>query len=141
MEYHEATAETLRRLLLMFEGVTVDRLRTHPSGSATVTLRIASPASVARFACWAQNSNVALYVWGNSWGRTEEEWTSPDRVRYELRAGGGDLIDADGPSDPPLFSIHMFCAHMVRDLADRGRLEQAEADRLLVGWGLKQRIA
>jgi hypothetical protein len=138
MEYHEATAETLRRLLLMFEGVTVDRLRTHPSGSATAILRIAHPASVARFACYARNTNVAFIVWGESWGKTEEEWASPERVRYELSSGGGEIIDVDGPSDPPVFSIHLFCAHLVRDLAGRGRLDRAEANRLLGGWGLGQ---
>src|SRR4029079_9409435 len=89
-----------------------------------------------RFACYARNTNVALITWGESWGKTEEEWASPDRLRYELSSDGGEVIDVDGPSDPPLFSIHLFCAHLVRDLADRGRLDLAEANRLLGGWGL-----
>ena len=141
MAHHEATAETLRRLLLMFQGVTVERLRTHPSGGASAMLRIANSASVARFACWADNTNVAFLIWGNSRGRTEEEWASPDRVRYELRADGGELIDAEGRSDPPLFSIHLFCSHMVHDLADRGLLDSAEANHLLGSWGLALRSA
>jgi hypothetical protein len=61
----DATAETLRRLLLMHEGVTIDHLHTHPSGCAMATLRIADPASIARFACWAQNSDVGVHVWGD----------------------------------------------------------------------------
>jgi hypothetical protein len=77
MTYDEATAETFRRLLLMFEGVTIDRLRTHPGGSASAVLRIDHPASVARFACWAQNTNVAFHVWGESWGQTEGSGRRP----------------------------------------------------------------
>ena len=40
------------------------------------------------------------------------------------RGEGPYLIDADGRSEPPLYSVHMFCAHMVHDLADRGRAKQ-----------------
>ena len=141
MKHHEATAETLRRLLPLFEGVTVDQLRVHPSGSASVTLRIAHPASVARLACWASNANVSFIVWGKSRGRNEEEWASPDRIQYELRADGGELVDADGRSDPPLWSVHVFCAHLVHDLADRGRLDSTTANRLLGSWGLGLRNA
>jgi hypothetical protein len=126
---HKATAETLRRLLPLLEGVSVDHVRTHPSGYATVTLRIAHPASVARLACWAVNTNVSFIVWGDSWGTTEEEWASPDRVRYELRAGTNPIEPPDPPSE-----IQMLCAHLVKDLAGRGLLDRAEADRLLSSW-------
>jgi hypothetical protein len=126
---HAATAETLRQLLPMLEGVSIDRLRTHPSGYATITLRIAHPASIARLACWAVNTNVSFIVWGDSLGETEEEWASPDRVRYELRAGTNPIEPPDPPSE-----IQMFCVHLVNDLASRGKLDRAEADRLLGSW-------
>ena len=54
---HKVIAETLRRLLPVLEGVSLEHIRTHPSGYATITLRIAHPASVARLACWAVNIN------------------------------------------------------------------------------------
>src|SRR5438105_1513815 len=128
MDYR-ATAETLRRLLLIYEGVTVDRRRAHPSGSVTVTLRIAPPASLARLACWAANANVACYVWVESGGTTDEEWASPDRVRYELR------VAADPEGAEPPSAAQRLGSHLVNDLAERGLLDRAEADRLLVDWG------
>ena len=141
MTHDESTADTIRRLLMKFEGVSVERLKVRASGSASVTLRIAHPATIARFACWAQNANVAFHIWGESWGRSEEEWASPDRVRYELRADGNGVIDSEHRSDRYPNSIDMFCAHMVHDLADRGCLDSVEANRLLDGWGLRQRGA
>lgn len=119
-------AEILRRLLHMLDGVGVERLRTHPSGSATAVLRISHPVSVARLACWATNTNLSLSVRGESWGATDEEWSAPERVSYVLTSG---TAPAEGPDQR--LSVELFCNQMINDLADRGRLDRTEADRLL----------
>jgi hypothetical protein len=130
---HATIAKGLRLLLVMYEGVTIDRLRTHPSGHATVTLRITSPASVARLACWATNSNIGCSVWGDSRGTTEGEWASPDRVRYELRA------EPEPEGAEPPSAVQMFCNHLIDDLRDRGHLSEGEATRLLNDLDLGER--
>jgi hypothetical protein len=53
---------TLRRLLGLYEGVIVDRVRLGPSGSASVSLRVSNLASLARLACCAQNANVTFFI-------------------------------------------------------------------------------
>jgi hypothetical protein len=113
----------LRRLLVMLEGVSLHHLRTHPSGHATASLRIACPASIARLACFATNCNVGMYVWGDSRGTTEESWSLPERVYYEIRSGSEKMTDMP-------YSIEFFCGELVRDLCARGLLSADEADCL-----------
>jgi hypothetical protein len=119
-----AIADVLRRLLVMYPGVSIDHLRTHPSGYATVSLRISQPASLARLACCAAGAKVAFFVWADSAGSNEEQWASPDRVRYELRASA-DPVTTALPS-----TAQLLCAHMLPQLVDLGCLDQTEADRL-----------
>jgi hypothetical protein len=128
MDYREMAA-VLRRLLGLYEGVTIEHLRTHPSGYATATLRLTNPASLARLARCAADGNVALFVWADSPGTTEEEWASPDRVRYELRA------EADPKGEESPTNAQLLCAHMIGDLIRRRLLDEAEGRQFLVRWG------
>src|SRR5262249_16937096 len=86
------------RLLGLYKGVTVEHPSGHPSGRASFTLRITEPTSVARLAFHASDAVMAFEVWPTSHlfppdpdgqamrGRSEEEWASPDLIRYVLRA-------------------------------------------------------
>lgn len=117
----------------MLEGVTVDRMRSHPSGYATITMKIANSASIARLASWAANTNVTFFVWCHPFETadeecrtTDEEWASPDRVRYELRGGTNPRGSPDSPSN-----MQLLCGHLIEYLAAREILAGADANRLL----------
>jgi hypothetical protein len=111
----------LRRLLSLYEGVVVDRVWCHPSGSANIMLRISNPESLGRLANFAQNTNVAFLVWADAPG---DSWA--ERVLYELRAEP----DPEGTEYP---AVEHLCGNMIYDLVCRGMLDQAEAEKLLGG--------
>lgn len=113
---------TVRRLLELYEGVTVDLVRCHPSGAANIVLRSTNVASLGRLASCAQNANLAFYVWAD---HPAKEWA--DRVRFELRAGP----DPDGAEYP---SVEHLCVDMANQLVECARLDRAERDRLLGIW-------
>lgn len=118
----------LQRLLVLYEGVTVERLRCHPSGSGGALLRISSHASLARLAECAVKANVALAITAVSRGNTDEEWSRLDRLQFQLSA-------RQDPEGMEGLTVQLFCAGMVQDLARRGLLNRAEADQLLSRWG------
>jgi hypothetical protein len=123
-----ATMETCRRLVGLYKGVTIERFQAHPSGSANIVMRIMEPATVARLAHCAIHANFSLLVWADSRGTTEEEWASPERIRYELRAGSG-------TADEPELSVVILCVAMAEELATLGLLDSAEAKTLRSAWG------
>ncbi|VTS07584.1 hypothetical protein [Tuwongella immobilis] len=123
-----ATMETCRRLVGLYRGVTIERFRAHPNGSAHIVMRITEPATVARLAHCAIHANVGMLVWADSRGSTEEEWAFPDRVRYELRA-------APGSGDEPQLAVVLLCVGMAEELADLGVVDREEVKSLRAGWG------
>jgi hypothetical protein len=123
------TAEALRTLLGLYEGVRIGRVRIHPSGAASVVLQVTHPTSLVRLARCAENANVAFYVWSNSQGVTEEGAEYDEGPWYELRA------EANPPGSELPTTAQMFCADMVHDPVRRGILDQVQGNRLLAGWG------
>ncbi len=122
------TAEALRTLLGLYEGVRIGRVRCHPSGSASVMLQVAHSTVLVRLARCAENANVALYVWSDSQGVAEDESES-DGPWYELRAQANPP-DMEAPS-----AAEMFCSCLAADLTSRGILEPSQGERLLEDWG------
>ena len=123
------TAEALRSLLALYEGVRIGRVRCHPSGSASVLLQVAQPASLVRLARCAENANVAFYVWSSFQGVTTEGSGYDDGPWYELRA------HENPPGTDLPSTAQTFCGYMVHDLTSHGMLEESQGDRLLDGWG------
>ena len=123
-----ATMDVCRRLVGLYEGVTIERFRAHPSGAAHIVMRITEPATVARLAHCATNSNVGMLVWGDSRGSTEDEWASPERIRYELRAEPGSV-------EEPELNVVTLCVNMAEQLASLGLLDREEVRTLRAGWG------
>lgn len=123
-----ATMETCRRLVGLYKGLTIERFRAHPTGSAHIVMRITEPSTVARLAHCAIHANVAFLVWADSRGSTEEEWASPERIRYELRA-------EVGPAEEPQQAVVLLCVGMAEELASLGLLERSEVESLRKGWG------
>lgn len=114
------SAEALRTLLQLYEGVRIGRVRCHPSAHSSVLLQVTDPTTLVRLARCAENANVAFYVWSDSQGVAEEAPESSGPW-YELRA----------QADP----VEMFCSCLVHDLTSRGTLEPLQGERLLAGWG------
>lgn len=123
-----ATMDVCRRLVSLYPGVTVEHFRGHPTGAAHIAMRITEPATVARLAHCAIDANVGMLVWAESRGSTEEDWASPDRVRYELRA-------EPGTEEEPQLSVVILCVCMAEELSELGLLDRAEARALRAGWG------
>jgi hypothetical protein len=115
---------TVRQLLELHDGVTVEFVTCHRSGSTNIMLRIADPWSLGRLAAEAENTNVAFIVWAGDNGPTDD-WAST--VRFELRAAG----DTEGTEWSPL---EQLCANMFHDLCRRGLLDPAEKERLFAPW-------
>ena len=122
-------ADVLRRLLAMLPGVQIDRMRTHPSGLAIVIMRVSEPSSIGLLASSATNNNLRLLVRGHSRGRSLEDWSSPERVRYELWAGDYRSPMPQSPRTLPT-TIRLFCEQLIRDLRELGRIEPEEAKAL-----------
>jgi hypothetical protein len=137
------TIATCCRLLVLYKGVTVERSSGHPSGHASFTLRIAEPASIARLAFHASDAVMSFEVWPTSHlfppppsearvraRRSEEEWCSPELIRYVLRA-------TPSPNDEgePQLKVVVLCVCMAQQLADLGLLDREEVVRLRAGWG------
>jgi hypothetical protein len=138
----EETIAACCRLLGLFKGVTVEHFQGHSSGRASFTLRITEPASVARLAFHASDAVMSLEVWPTShWlspapdgqavrGRSEEEWASPDLIRYVLRA-----TPSAGDESEPQLKVVVLCVCMAEQLASLGLLDREEVGRLRAGWG------
>ena len=129
------------RLLGLFKGVAVEHSSGHPSGKASFTLRITDPASVARLAFLASDAVMALEVWPTSHlfppalvqgtsVRSEEEWASPDLLRYVLRA-----TPLPGDEGEPERKVVTLCVCMAEQLARLGPLDREEANRMRAAWG------
>jgi hypothetical protein len=124
------TAEALRTLLGLYEGVRLGRIRCRPTGEVSVMLQVTDPRSLVRLAGCAENANVAFYVWPDSQGPTEEGTDFDEGPWYELRA------QANPPgTDPTTTAAEMLCGHMTTDLVRRGVLDVSEANRLHLAWG------
>jgi hypothetical protein len=123
------TADALRSLLDLYEGVRIGRVRCHPSGSASVQLQVAHPATLVRLARCAENANVAFLVWSDFQGIAADGSENDAGPWYELRAAGDDP-GAEWPS-----TAQMFCSDLVHDLVRHGTLDQTQGTQLLVSWG------
>jgi len=121
-----SVAEVLRELLSMYEGVRVARVRCGPHGYVSAIFHVEQPALLNRFASFAENANAGLLVWSNSEVKGSEGETPWFEWRVNPQAAESE------PSPAPLY----LCAYMIRDLTERGVLDQPEGDRLLakVGW-------
>lgn len=113
-------AETLRRLLGLYEGVRVARVRCGrpPAYPLSAIFQVAEPTLVNRFASFAENANVAFLVWSNGQVKGSEGETP----WYEWRVN---------PDSARSYTPRQLCAYMVSDLTKRGVLDQLEGDRLL----------
>ena len=72
------SAEALRTLLQLYEGVRIGRVRCHPSAHSSVLLQVTDPTTLVRLARCAENANVAFYVWSDSQGVAEEAPELPE---------------------------------------------------------------
>jgi hypothetical protein len=132
------------RLLGLYKGVTVEHFQGHPFGRASFILRITDPTSVARLAYCASDACVDFLVWpvGHAWPieegirasdprvRSEEDWASPNLIRYQLRAE-----PSSGDEGEPELRVVVLCVCMADQLADLGVLSREEASQLRAGWG------
>jgi hypothetical protein len=124
--------ETLRRVLPLFDGVRIGRIRAHSSGNVSVFIQVTEPRSLVRLASCAENANVAFYVWSDSQIRVEPNAIECEGPWFELRAQG------DPPESQDMVpTAQMLCEFMIHDLCKRGILEKAEGDLMLArfGWG------
>lgn len=116
----EKVIVAVRRLISLFDGVTVVHVRNTVSGATSIVFRTADQESLARLAGCAENANVGCLVWTDHEGGAR----LPGRVQFELRTGP-ELPGREYPA------IQHLCVDMAHDLVCRGRLERTEADRIL----------
>ena len=147
MSQHVLDSETMAvfcRLLNLYDGVTIDNVRSHPSGSASVMLQIAETTTVARLAYHASDACMEFIIWpvGHNGPRPEgveaypgysgcKDWDEAkwaSRIRYNLRA-------TPSTSEESGLSVVTFCVCMVEELASLKRLAREEANQLRRGWG------